>query len=98
MLQLAVLAPIPELPQHELQERETPGLVARVVENAIYHAGREAEPHLLCRLLDRSPQLLPHHRPDVDLRSLELVGEWAVREGMADEVAAQRQGHGQRAC
>ena len=48
------------------------------------------------RLDDRLGQLVAGHRPDGDDRVLQPVGERAVGERPAEEVAAQRQHHPDR--
>ena len=90
------LAPGPQLGQQELEEGQSAGLTPNVFEDAIDQPVLETKADLRRRLGDGALQLLSPHRAEVDHGVLQAIGENAVFERSAVEVAAQGKHNGHR--
>ena len=64
-----------------------------IVKDPCHEPWLEFKSDLIRRRLDRQHQLVAGHRTDVHLSALHAVGEGSIRQGVAHEVAAQRQHH-----
>jgi hypothetical protein len=93
--ELRPAARVPELLQDKLQQRQVPRLIAHIVEDALDQARLEAEANFRGGLLDGALEFLSRHRAEIDLRTLEPVGERAVGQRVAHEIAAEGDDHRQ---
>ena len=91
--QAAVALALPQLGQREFQQRQAARLPAHVGEDAVDQPHLEAHALLARRILDRRPQLVLGHRPELQIGALERIGEGARLQRLAEEIGAQGQDH-----